>query len=188
MDLFDAILGRVSSPKLTEPAPSGAELERIFRCALRAPDHGLLRPWRFIVFRGGAREELGGLCADAERERQPEAPPEALARVRANPLRAPLVVACVATVTTRNPKVPPIEQVASMAAAVQNMQLAAHALGYGAMWRTGPAAADPGVKRRLGLAESDEIVAFLYLGTPEGPRRPVESLDPAQFVSEWGAR
>lgn len=184
MDITAALLGRTSSPKLRDPGPTGAELDLMLRCALRAPDHGLLRPWRFVVFRGEARLRLGEILVAAERRRNPSATPEALDKLQRNPLRAPLVIACVA-VTVPDHKVPVIEQVASMAAAVQNLQLAAGALGYGAMWRTGPLAADEHVKADLGFAPRDEIVAFLYVGTVDGERRHGEAPEPAAYVREW---
>lgn len=182
MDVIAALRARSSCPKLRAPGPAGPELDLMFRCALRAPDHGLLRPWRYVVFRDTAREELGKLFVAAELARNPGASPEALDKLRRNPLRAPLVIACIAKVAPDHPKVPRVEQVASMAAAVQNLQLAAEALGYGAMWRTGPMATDARVKEQLGAAPDDEIVAFLYVGTPDGERRSLPELSPADFV------
>ena len=72
-------------------------------------------------------------------------------------------------------RIPEIEQVLAAGAATQNMFLAANALGFGAMWKTGEAAYDDDVKAALGLEASDRIVAFLYLGTTmlEAPRREV---------------
>jgi nitroreductase len=64
-----------------------------------------------------------------------------------------------------HPKIPPLEQIASAAAAAQNMLLAAHALGFAAKWATGKQAHDAGVKAGLGLAAEDEIIGFLYLGS-----------------------
>ncbi|MFZ5756010.1 MAG: nitroreductase family protein [Pseudomonadota bacterium] len=187
MDVLTALRMRVSCPKLRDPGPTDAELDTLFRCALRAPDHGLLRPWRFVVFRGAARAALGELFVKAERTRNPAVSAEALDKLRRNPLRAPLVIACVAAIVPDHPKVPAVEQIASMAAAVQNLQLAADALGYGAMWRTGPMAADPAVKQALGAKPGDEIVAFLYVGSVDGERRAPEPLSPAGFVTEWPA-
>lgn len=126
------------------------------------------------------------MLAGAEQAANPSASADSLAKIRANPLRAPAVIVCVARVDPGHPKVPRIEQVSAVAAAVQNMQLAAEALGLGAMWRTGPLAASPVVKQSLGFDEIDEIVAFLYLGTPEGERRAAPAIDPAVFVREWG--
>lgn len=186
METIEAILSRVSAPVLGEPGPDTQTLELLFRCAQRAPDHGVLRPWRFIVFRGAARDALGDLLAKAERESNPAAPDEALRKLRANPLRAPVVVACMAKIDTGHPKkVPRVEQVAAVAAGIQNIQLAAHARGYGAMWRTGPLASSPFLKTALGHSPDDEIVGFLYLGTPPDERRAKPVEDAGRFVRWW---
>lgn len=186
MNVIDAILARTSRARLRDPGPDDAALALLFRCASRAPDHGLLKPWRFVVFRGEARNSLGEMLVAAEQAANPAASKDALERIRGNPLRAPVVVACVARIVADNLKVPRIEQVAAVAAAVQNMQLAAEALGFGAMWRTGPLASSPSLKAALGFDEIDEVVAFLYLGTPEGERRAPAVADIAAFVREWG--
>ena len=68
-------------------------------------------------------------------------------------------------VRLEHPKVPQIEQVIAVGAAVQNLILAAHGLGYGSMWKTGAAAYDPGVKAAVGLQAHDHIVAIVHLGT-----------------------
>lgn len=185
MDVITALTARVSCPKLREPGPDDAALDTLFRCALRAPDHGLLRPWRYVLFRGAARQELGELFGAAEWARNPAASADSLDKLRRNPLRAPVVIACIAVVDPLHPKIPALEQIASMAAAVQNLQLAAEALGFAAMWRTGPMTGNAMVKQALGARPADEIVAFLYIGTADGERRRPEELAPADFVREW---
>lgn len=183
MNVVDAILARASCPRLAAPGPDDARLHRLLDCALRAPDHGLLRPWRFLVFQGDARHALGRMFVAAAGESDERAR-EKLATA---PLRAPLVIACVARIVEGNPKVPPVEQVASVAAGIQNMQLAAEAMGYGAMWRSGDIARNARLKVLLGLKESDEIVGFLYVGTPAGerPARPLPAA--ADHVLIWPA-
>jgi nitroreductase len=164
MQAIDALLNRRSAKTLTDPAPDEAALALILECASRAPDHGRLRPWRFIVIRGAARERLGELMAGQLQRKLPAASPEALQREREKPLRAPLIVA-VAAVCNAAAKIPPIEQTLAAGAAAQNVMLAATALGFGAMWKTGDAAYDETVKVALGLEAADVIVGFLYLGT-----------------------
>jgi nitroreductase len=161
--ILSALEGRRSAKKLTGPAPSRAELEQILRAGANAPDHGRLRPWRFVVLSGAALEQLGEWLAATFQEKVPEATAEQLAKERAKAARAPVVIAVAAKVT-RN-KIPEVEQVLAAGAAVENMFLAAQALGYGAMWKTGDAAYSPKVKQHLGLAAEDHIVAFLYIGT-----------------------
>ena len=164
MQAIDTLLRRRSAKTLADPGPDAAALELLFECASRAPDHGRLRPWRFIVIRGTARERLGDLMAGQLRRKQPGAGAEALQRERQKALRAPLIVV-VAAVCNTAVKVPPIEQILATGAAAQNLMLAATALGFGAMWKTGEAAYDDTVKLALGLEPRDAIVGFLYLGT-----------------------
>ena len=173
MELLEGIGSRTSPLKLTAPGPSAAHIEQIIRAGTRAPDHGRLRPWRFAVFEGAARERLGDAMANCLRARIPNSPQEHLDAERNKALRAPTVIAVGAKISKG--KIPEIEQVGAVNAAVQNMLLAAHALGYGAMWKTGAAAYDPGVKAMLGLAPEDHIVALVYLGTVLTPGPLVEA-------------
>jgi nitroreductase len=164
MDLFTAINSRSSSIKLIEPGPTREHLERIMLAGARAPDHGRLAPWRFVVLEGAAREVLANASIELLLAEEPQATEAQIARERDKPMRAPTIIA-VAAHLTRGHKVPEHEQVQAVAAAVQNMFLAAHALGYGATWKTGAAARSAIVNRALGFEADDEIVAFLYLGT-----------------------
>lgn len=163
MDVLSAIGARASARKLTEPGPTREHLEQILRAGANAPDHGRLRPWRFIVMNGAARERLGEAMAQALAAKVPGAGPDKLAAESSKVMRAPTIVAVATRVMPG--KIPQIEQVLSSGAAVENMFLAAQALGYGVMWKTGDAAYDPGVKQFLGLTPDDYIVAFLYIGT-----------------------
>lgn len=102
--------------------------------------------------------------ADIRRRKSPDAPEREFESDRNKVMRAPTIVV-VATRPVTGHKVPVIEQELAVAAGVENMMLAANALGFGAMWKTGIGAYDEGVKRALGLEPTDSIIAFLYLGT-----------------------
>jgi nitroreductase len=171
MQAIDALLNRRSAKTLTDPAPDEGALRLLLECAARAPDHGRLRPWRFIVIRGAARARLGELMVDQLRRKQPTASAEAQQRERQKALRAPLIIV-VAAVCNTAARIPPIEQILAAGAAAQNMMLAATALGFGAMWKTGDAAYDDTVKLALGLEAADAIVGFLYLGTASADAMP----------------
>jgi nitroreductase len=136
----------------------------MFACATRAPDHGRLRPWRFVVVRSEARGRFGELLADHLRRAHPQVSAETLERERLKAFRAPLIVV-VAAHCNPEVKVPVIEQTLSAAAAIHAMMLAALALGFNGMWKTGSPAYDPVVKSALGLEAADDIVGFLYLGS-----------------------
>jgi len=169
MQAIDALLARRSARALTDPAPDAAALDLIFSAAARAPDHGRLRPWRFLVVRGAARERLGAVLADHLRRMHPQIGEESLQRERLKAFRAPLIVA-VAAHCDGAAKIPVIEQTLAAGAAAHAMMLAAFALGFNAMWKTGDAAYDAAVRQALGFGPGDAIVGFLYFGT-EGPER-----------------
>jgi nitroreductase len=177
--VLSALRARRSATKLkADPVPD-ALIEQVIEAATWAPNHRLTEPWRFVIVDGEARRALGEVMARSMRERLPQPDGETaraqLEKERNKPLRAPVLIA-VAAVPSTDPRVVESEEVAAVAAAVQNMLLAAEALGLGAMWRTGDAAFDPAVKAFLTLPPEAQIVAFVYLGYPEPlPRRPRET-------------
>jgi nitroreductase len=118
------------------------------------------------------------------RRREPAAGEATLAKERAKPLRAPLIVV-VAAVLREHRGVPAVEQIVAAGAAAENILVAAHALGFGAFWRTGAPAYDETVKRALGLRPEDAIVGFLYLGTPAAPLPPMPPADVAPHLTRW---
>lgn len=187
MEALAAILTRRTVPpaKMGPPGPDEAALARILEAGAAAPDHGMLRPWRFLVVRGEGRAALGELFAAAARRAAPGISAAEVEKQRAGPARAPVVVVVAARVQPAHAKIPPLEQVASAAAAAQNMLLAAHALGFAAKWSSGKPARDAGVKAGLGLAAEDEILGFLLLGSyaADHPVAPRAGLD--GVVREW---
>src|SRR5258705_10433859 len=148
MDALKLLLERTSAVKVQEPGPTKEELDTILRSALRAPDHGRLRPWHFIVITGEGRTRFGNLLAEALRFREPAATREMLEREQNKALRAPVVVVVVARIKSGD-RIPAVEQIVSAGAAAEHIMLAAQALAYGAMWRTGAPAYDERVKEGL---------------------------------------
>jgi len=184
MEALDVLLNRVSVPRLIDPAPDAAQREILFSAALRAPDHGQLRPFRFLTVEGAARERLGELLVEALQHSGAEVTQQALDKARLGPLRAPLVVVVIASLQDHF-KVPKQEQRITAGCAAHSVLLAAYALGVGAVWRTGELSYSPQVAKGLGLAADEEVMAFLYLGTPQNPPRVAPKVDALEFVSEW---
>ena len=184
MQAIEALLQRQSGRSLGEPAPDEGALALILESATRAPDHGRLRPWRFIVIRSEGRERFGALLAEHLQRARPEATPEALEKERRKAFRAPTIIV-VAAVLTPNGKIPEIEQILSAGAAAQCMLLASYALGFNAVWKTGGPAYDQQVKVALGLESKDAIVGFLYVGTERDAQRPARGPDTREFVRHW---
>jgi nitroreductase len=184
MQAIEALVQRHSARALTAPAPDEGALELIFASAAAAPDHGRLRPWRFIVIQGNALGRFGDLLADQLRRAHPASSEESLQRERHKARRAPMIVV-VAAICTPGGKIPVIEQILAAGAAAQNVMLATLALGFNSMWKTGAPAYDEQVKTALGLEAKDAIVGFMYVGTdaskPDTPPRP----DWHDLVRHW---
>ena len=176
MDALRALHGRVSCPKLIDPAPSGEVLENIQKAAFRAADHARMRPWRFLIIDGEGRKQLGQLFIAAQEAQGETLTDKQKERIASKPLRAPMIIVVVVS-PKENPKVPEVEQIISAGAAAQNMITAAFAQGVGAIWRTGDIAYNRTVMDGLALSENEKIVGFLYLGA-----MPVEGLEPPELV------
>ncbi|RLT98049.1 nitroreductase [Ketobacter sp.] len=179
-NIINSMLERVSNPKLAQPCPDRAQLEQMFKCAVRAPDHGRLRPWRFIVLQGEALVQLG----HAFEASQPEADEAKRLRLRSMPLRAPMIIVSIATLDWEHKKVPVWEQQVAVGIATQHLQLAAKELGFGTMWRTGEMTETESVRAHLGLADNEQIIGFLYTGTVEGEPRAAD-LQPLDEIVEY---
>ena len=184
MDALSALHGRVSCPKLIDPAPKGETLKNIQKAAFRAADHARMRPWRFLVLEGNSRESLGELFIKAASAKDTVLTDKQKERIASKPLRAPMIMVVIASLK-ENPKVPDIEQIISAGAAAQNMITAAYAQGIGAIWRTGDVAYDQVVMDGLGLAGNEQIIGFLYLGMipVDGLEAPILQVD--DYFQNW---
>lgn len=183
MNALEALHTRNSATLLTEPGPNAEQLENILLAGLRANDHRRLRPWRFLLIEGEARDKLGQAMLDIALQDNPETSLEEQQKLAKAPLRAPLIIVAVAR-PQHDDKVPEIEQLLATGGAAQLMLLAAHAQRLGAIWRTGKFAYDARLKALLGLEPQDHIVGFLYIGTTKAVK-PLAKINTADFVSRW---
>lgn len=182
MDVYDAILTRRSVPKVGTEAPTRSEIEGLLDAAVRAPNHHLSQPWRFIVLSGNALDDLGAAWVAGTERKGKDA-----SGIVDKAHRAPVVVVVVERPRLTNPKVVELEEHHAVGAAMQNILLAAHAAGLGAMLRTGPAATMPEVRDHLGLDEDEVIAGFIYVGYPQSdaPDRPMTRRTDAGEITEW---
>lgn len=176
MELAEAIRSRQSVGRVRQdPVPEEA-VRAILESAVHAPNHRITEPWRFHVFTGKGRGELARARAETARlQAQAEGEDEEMAagrisRERKKAFRAPVIIAVISE--AGRDAVETLENYAACAAAVQNMQLTAHSLGLGAMWRTGPVAYHEHMREFFGLESGDHIVAYLHVGYPDMEERP----------------
>ncbi len=188
--VIDFLLTRNSAPiaELKTPAPDDSEIRTILTAASRVPDHGRLAPWRFILYRGEARVQVGEKLRDlAERREGPLAEgrrSQELARFS----RAPLVIGVISS-PKDNMKIPQWEMFLSGGAAAMNLVLAANALGYATNWITNWYSDIEEGRAILGLAPHERVVGFIHIGShegavPERPRPDVATLY-AEYSGPW---
>ncbi|WP_432129432.1 nitroreductase family protein [Streptomyces sp. bgisy082] len=166
-----AVFTRRSASSLSEPAPNDEEFRYLLQGAATAPDHGQLRPWRWILVRGEQQRVLAD-CLAAE---SPDAAPE---QIRRSVLRAPLKAVLVFAPRTGH-KVPEWEQLAAASAMTQNLMLLLHSRGYGSKWRTGRLCTSPALAERLGPGAAERLLGALDVGTVEGAALPAGRRAPA---------
>ena len=178
------ILERNSHRQLDLPAPSTEEMQKVYQAALRAPDHAWLRPSSFIEIQGKGLDKLSKAFVDFAEENITNLLPEKLEKYKNAPFRAPMVIVLVNT-PKEHPKVPEVEQIMSTAAAAENILLALHALGYGGIWRTGSFAFNKKIGKYLDLGEGQNVVGYLYVGTPKGAPKRLPEFNIDDFVVRW---
>ncbi len=177
----------VTPRRLVEPGPDAGQLEGLLALAAAAPDHGQLTPWRFVVVPQAQRHRLAEVFAQALSDRDPAATQEQLASAREKAHRAPLLMVAVACLGRRDPDTPSLERMVSMGAAIQNLLLGAHAMGFGAGLTSGKAMASSRLRALLALADEEVAVCCVNIGTvtrnkPRDGLRP----DTRAFVSTLG--
>jgi nitroreductase len=205
MDLFDAIRDRKSIRKFKQTPVPDEDIRKILDAGRWAPSANNTQPWSFIVIKdravlksmaGAVREMIDRMIPYAESEKQAQR----LATYKSNYYtffeNAPAVIAvCMEAYdagtdrllakmgysTEDIKRLRPLPGLQSVSAAIQNMLLAIHALGYGSCWMTGPLVAQDAFERILGFEKEKSVAALLPVGVPgEDPparnRKPLEGL------------
>lgn len=188
-ELITAIKNRRSIGKVTAVQPEREKIEQILEAGLWAPNHHRTEPWRFIVLEGEGRERLAQALAafEADEHRgEEEERKQAIEKGRRKAYRAPYVIVVICEPKEAD-HVEWIEEIAACACAAQNMLLAAHSLGLGAMWRTGKAAYHERVKEAFNVSDNGAIVGFIYVGYPDVEPKNVKRM-PLEDKVEWWSK
>jgi nitroreductase len=171
--LAEALIGsrcNVSPRRLVEPAPSAEQLHSLLCLAAAAPDHGLLTPWRFVIVPPGKRILLAEAFALALIDRDPGATLEQIEAAREKAHRAPLLLVAIACLEKRDPDIPTLERMVSMGAAIQNLLLGAHAMGFGSGLTSGRGMSSLRLRQLLSLVDGEEAVCCINVGTVSKPK------------------
>jgi nitroreductase len=172
----------VSPRRLVPPGPMQQDMMHLAEAALAGPDHGLLRPWRLLV---PVPERLADLFEQSLLARQPDASEERRRHERDKAFNAPAQLILIARVDRAHPTIPAHEQWIAIGAALQNILLAAEALGYGAKMLSGERAADPVLHEGLALSPEEAVVGLIALGTVGEPPRSRPAADPGEALAAW---
>ena len=169
--------------RLREPGPSASQIGQLFRAAAAAPDHGELRPWRFVLVPAHKRADLAEVFAQALLERDANATADQLAQAREKAHRAPLLMLVVACLGPREPDIAMLERMVSVGCAIQNILLSAHSMAFGAGLTSGQAMASPHMRSLFQLLAGEEAVCFLNVGTTSKRKVPRLRPEPVDFVT-----
>jgi len=203
MDLFDAIQGRKSIRRFEQTPVPDEDIIKILDAGRLAPSANNTQPWRFIVVKNRTvlkqmanevRHMVDRMIPYAENEQQAQR----LAAYKSTYYtffeNAPVVISVLMEGYDAGTdrllakmgyppedikRLRPLPGLQSVAAAIENMLLASHALGYGSCWMTGPIVAQEAFERILGFGKEKSIVALLPVGRPgeNPPARPRRPLD-----------
>lgn len=147
MDLFEGIYTRRSVREFVEQPVDREQLLELIRAGTWAPSGLNNQPWRFVIVQGAdVKKELGkqtkyGFVIE----------------------RAPV---CIAVFVDRKVMYNDVKDHQAMGACIQNMLLAAHGLGLGAVWLGEILKNDEAVRTLLELPKEMELMAVVALGHP----------------------
>ncbi|SDI99319.1 nitroreductase family protein [Natribacillus halophilus] len=192
METLEAIRTRRSNGKVHPDQPVDRELiETILEAGTWAPNHHHTEPWIFYVQQGEGRRPLGKTLRkiaaeemEGEGEAFSEKQEKKLEKTEGKPFRAPVVITIVAEPVDKD-KVVDIEEYAATHAAAQNMLLAAHALGLGAIWRSGRPTYHEKMRRLYNVSDRGAVVGFIYLGWPALTKKKESWREPVEDKTTW---
>lgn len=166
MAIPEIIERRRSIKKFTDRAIAREEIEMLLDAAILAPNHRLTRPWRFYVLGPESRYAYGLALGERKARKVPD--PAAARSLRETVAeehrRLPCMIA-ISVVQSNNPEIREEDYAAAMMA-VQNMALAAVALGFGTHIKTGGVMGDAAARAAAGVGENERIVAVVNVGEP----------------------
>ncbi len=184
---IDAIIARksVSPKRLEAPGPGQPELDMMFTAALTAPDHGNLRAWRAVLIPDARRADLAEIFATAKLEECPLATEYDLTKAREKAFNGPVIVAILMRELRDHSQVTLEEQYIALGAALQNVLLVAHLLGYGAMITSGKKMRSRALQAAFSSSNDELAVAFITVGTASCRMPTPKTDEDRRHLSHW---
>jgi len=161
MDAINALMSRRSYARcnLVKPAPNKAQVETLLQAAMSVPDHGNLKPWRFILIQEQGIQDLSMLVKKKYAATMSE---EDLASFVEEISATPMMVFVCSNLTLEH-RVSVLDQQLAGGAVCEHILLAAHALGFAGIWHTSET--DDDLRQLLSLKKEDDILGVLSIGT-----------------------
>ena len=185
--LYQALFDRRSGKAhlMSKSGPDNTEIEAILLAAARAPDHGRLVPFRFILIEESGRGKLADVLEAAQREMVPSSDEPEIERAREKAHQGPALVGLVARIDAQHPKITASDQWLTVGCALENMILAAQSQGYACAVRSGKFLETNAIRRGFNIPEGSHFVSIIAIGTPTDypPARPKPEL--SAILTRW---
>lgn len=182
---LETLLNRVSTDDLCEPAPASAQLEAILSAALRAPDHGKCRPWRYVIITGEERLEFAHQVVEAMVRQDPDVSEKKKEKRFKKFSQMPMILALGMHLEPDHKKIPLWEQKMTIGAGAMNILNALYAEGFGGVWISGSYCEDSLLLQNLGFMVPDGLAGFIFIGTPENKEKTRERPDIKDYMAIW---
>ena len=180
-DLLDLIKHRRSVREYSKIKPDLAEIDRIISCAACAPSAHNAQPWRFFIIDDAKKKKalIEGMAARFQQDMERDSVPETVMKGKVRQSvrlfsGAPVVIIACVDMVVMDSYPDQARQLAemvmaaqSLAAAIQNLLLAAKAVGLGGCWYCAPLFCPEVVKAALSLTDSHIPQALITLGYPK---------------------
>jgi len=187
MDTYDAIARRTSVRSFRPEAVPRYVIERLLAAAVRAPNHKLTEPWRFVMVTGETRRRYAELRREYRRSRFDDPASEQAGKAADNAYREHLntpafifVLCAVSEDAVRRE-----EDYGAAMMAIQNLLIAATADGLGTFVRTGGIMEHPGVKDLIGVPAGYRVISIVSLGYLAGQPEPTPRKKPLAELMTW---
>lgn len=164
--VFNAINNRRSAntAQMTGPGPTEEAMLKIVEAAAAAPDHGRVVPFRFVEILPAARTRLADASEQAFAALNPHASAGDRERARKKMLGGPAALALVGHLQPSHPKIILSDQWLAIGCALQNIVLAAEALGFGVAMKSASHFNHSVMSTALALEPGEELLCIVAIG------------------------